>query len=264
MLDPRWELALDPAVVTAAITRLPRPSDGAHFGLHVLDGRGSAAVIGRSLEATVFATYYGNTPQVLAEEYGPYEDHSKFIVMIDHEHHEVVGVARFVLPSDMGLKSLNDLAHPDSPWHQDAVDAEDWLRQLSLPSHGTADLATIAVAPGHGSHGRAPGAFACLCSAGVRWSRVNGITHWVCIIDTIALDLIQAWGRPLNTIPGTSMKPYLGSEASAPAYVDLEGVLQRLRQAGDPLYLVFETGRGLPARLVSNTPPVLGPTPDRP
>ena len=57
----------------------------------------------------MFLEAFGNTAELLADEYGPYEASSFFICVVDHLRMLPAGVMRVVLPSPRGFKSLNDI-----------------------------------------------------------------------------------------------------------------------------------------------------------
>jgi hypothetical protein len=72
---------------------------------------GSAADVARAVELEVFNTCYGDTPELLAESYGPYEASSTFLLAVVGE--QPAGVLRYILPSVAGNKTKNDTGHGD-------------------------------------------------------------------------------------------------------------------------------------------------------
>src|SRR4051812_20459729 len=67
-------------------------------------------------EASVFLKTYGNTGEQLADEYGPYAATSVFIGIYEPGG-DAVGAVRLIRPSELGLKTLADVARP--PWSLD-------------------------------------------------------------------------------------------------------------------------------------------------
>ena len=69
----------------------------------------------REVEAQVLLHAFGNTPDVMEQEYGPYSDRSRFVTVIDDATGSALGAARLILPDDAGtLKTLIDVA--GEPW----------------------------------------------------------------------------------------------------------------------------------------------------
>ena len=79
------------------------------FGLYLLRSHDPAAELARRVEHEVFGEAFGNTPELLAEEYGPYEPASVYCCVLDHRRARPVGALRLILPGPAGLKSLVDV-----------------------------------------------------------------------------------------------------------------------------------------------------------
>jgi hypothetical protein len=107
-----------------------------------VSGRSQFSDIGRHLERRVFEeTFPGNDAAFMAREYGPYEEASIFFLSVDRAKQRTIGVLRAIRSSPAGLKTLNDLAQPESPvnlaadqvvTHHNIVHPLDWL--LPLPT----------------------------------------------------------------------------------------------------------------------------------
>ena len=66
------------------LTELVMPADAVEpFGAYLFRGDEPGAELGRHVERAVFLEAFGNTPELLAEEYGPYEASSVFICVVD-------------------------------------------------------------------------------------------------------------------------------------------------------------------------------------
>ena len=88
--------------------------------LHV-NPTGDLLAAARECEADVFLHWYGNTREQLADEYGPYEDRSVYLVVSDADD-DVVATMRLIAPGgEAGLKAINDLSGP--PWKVDGTRA---------------------------------------------------------------------------------------------------------------------------------------------
>ena len=85
------------------------------FGFYIVRADDPASELARSVEREVFYEFFGNTPDLLHEEYDPYESASLFLLMVDHLRRKPAAVLRMLLPSPAGFKSLNDI---ETHWGQ--------------------------------------------------------------------------------------------------------------------------------------------------
>jgi hypothetical protein len=215
---PLYALAEDELQELTNSLLIARPPQGTtrRFVCYRVDSGCRYANIGRHLEREVFETKFGNTTDVMAAEYGPYDAPGRSIFFISVDRHEktAAGVARMIHNSESGLKTLNDLVSETGP-----------LRgRLDVASfqayHGIADLdtcwdhATLAVRDRY-RHG---GSYAGLSVQLHRASYVSallGIEHVVSILDSRALVQIRDYlGVPFSPLNGTGTFSYLGSTHS--------------------------------------------------
>ena len=111
------------------------------FGLYVFDSDQPESSLARDIEQAVFYETFGNTPDLLAAEYGPYDDASFFLCVIDHERRRPAGMIRVIAPSPLGFKSLDDLARRwDRPFDELAAQ-----HALAVDLDSLWDLATLGV-----------------------------------------------------------------------------------------------------------------------
>ena len=103
------------------------------------DPRGDTLAAAQDCEASVFLAQYGNTPSQWVEEYGPYDPTSVFLTVTEPGG-DAVASMRLILPSEVGLKSLEDVARP--PWSLDGIRA---ARAAGIALPQTWDVATIAI-----------------------------------------------------------------------------------------------------------------------
>jgi hypothetical protein len=173
----------------------------------------------RGIEETVFGEAFGNTPEQLAVEYGPYEDVSRFLLCHDDINGYPVGVARLIAPSPAGLKTLVDITA--DPWR---AEPERAVRRAGLDMSRTWDVATLAVLPearrGHVS--------AALYAALLDTLTFAGATSWTAIVDSNVLLLLRRAGVAVEAIPGLQGAPYLGSASSVPVFGHLSDTRLRV------------------------------------
>ncbi len=221
--------------------------DGAPFRSVVLATDDPHAELGRHVERTVFQEAFGNTPGLLADEYGPYEASSIFICVLDQRRQLPAGMMRVILPSDAGSKSLDDIERVwGRPLAQTLSDTG-----LTLPADGVWDLATLAVLPEYRRSGRGMVSLAVyqtLCTVALRC----GIDWFVAVLDVAVLRLLQRQLRlPFSRYAGVEPLDYLGSAASVPAWCDFWPWSERLRLADPEYYETVCQGQGLEAAVAA-------------
>jgi len=178
----------------------------------------------RDVEGRVFLETFGNTPDVMAREYGPYEDRSRYLAVVDERSGRVVGAVRLIVPDATGeLKSLTDAAGP--PWD---VSAPDVLRAAGFSGALVWDVATLAVDPDSRAAARVETTFA-LCHALYRYTRAIGVEGLVTILDDKVLRVLQTIGLPWAPMAGATSQFYLGSPASTPCVVGVEECARGVR-----------------------------------
>ncbi len=190
----------------------------------------------RRCEADVFLATYGNTAVELAAEYGPYEDATGFLAVLD-EGGDAVGAVRFIAPGPSGLKTLNDAGR--EPWKVDGVRS---ARSAGVDPERTWDVATIAVRPGAGRGGLCAGA---LYHGIVAASAANSVDYLVMIMDSHARLLLTNLGLRTHPLPGTRSGEYLGSPSSTPLWVNIDRTSRYLRSESPDAYRLIFQGVGL-------------------
>jgi hypothetical protein len=232
-----------------------RPLDH-RFSIAHTGATGELADACRQLESIVFSRYFGDHRKVMPTEYGPYEEGSRFIAVIDHRNGgEVAGCIRTIKgerPSD--FKTVRDALN-------EGVKDEDIQKYHDgFDSTKTLDIGTAAVAESY--QGKRFSKFGVLDRIlGVKVSHMlyhglyrdsvdSGIEHWVSSLDQKILHQMHSFGInfvPLNEVPA---RPYLGSSSTQAAYVrvgDLE------RTVGEKSYLTRAVlSRGLGIRAVAD------------
>lgn len=160
--------------------------------------------LGSRLEAAVFLERFGNTPELIAAEYGPYTKGSLFITLMDGI--EPAAASRIITERcPAGLKTLHDAA--EAPW------------QLHYQRTGRIwDCATIAVAPSH----RGTGVSMLLMAHILRYSVEQQVVALVALLDRVVFDLLASTRGPIHAIGPDA--PYLGSPATLPVEVVLAEV----------------------------------------
>ena len=212
------------------------------FGVYLFRAGEPGAELGRHVERTVFLETFGNSAELLADEYAPYEEASAFICVVDHLRKLPAGVMRVILPSAAGFKSLNDL---ESWWGEPARVVID-RTGLAMDMSETWDIATLAVTPEY--RGKATmglvslGLYQTVTMAALR----SGIDWFVAILDMAAYRMIR-WKLRLSFAgyKGVPAGPYLGTPANMPVWCQLSDAQKRMGASDPVLHEILFRGTGL-------------------
>ena len=202
----------------------------------VFDPSGDLLQAARSCEAAIFYQAYGNSPELLAQEYAAYEDNSVFVALADAGG-EVLGVVRLLAPGDR-QKTLDDLEA--EPW---STDSQRSVAAARIELASTWDVATIGVQPGQ-KNSQTRLAFALYHSLIVA-ARVNEASTFMAILDERARRLLDSVGITMHAMPGASPMPYLGSRASTPVFCRMAPMLDNQRRNFPDAYRLVTLGVGL-------------------
>lgn len=190
------------------------------YALLTFDGNSPYANIARSLECQVFNEYFQNQPQLMQEEYAPYEDTSSFFLLVNRAELEPAGVMRITHDSNTGFKSTNDLP-TDKCRTSDGLPVTDLPVDEIFPAFDispdkTLDVATIAANPKYGEKNTGnPLVLAALMRAVYKYSLENGYDDLVAIIDATPLEKLQAVNLPINTSEAIAGNfEYLGAKGN--------------------------------------------------
>lgn len=216
------------------------------FGAYVFRADDPGAALARHVEEQVFFKTFGNTPDLLAAEYGRYERDSLFLCVLDHKRCLPAGCMRLIHPSERGFKSFHDV----EPVWGEPVEALVQRTDLALDPARTWDIATIAVAEDY--RGAAlqglvgMGLYQTLTLAAFRC----GIRWFVAILDMPVFRMLRWKLRMIFAgFEGVRPMPYLGSAASLPAWCDVTDAERRLAVEDPALHEILCQGRGLEAAL---------------
>lgn len=179
----------------------------------------------RTVEAKVFLQAFGNTPEVMEQEYGPYDGRSRFVTVIDDETGAALGVARLILPDATGpVKSLIDVAGP--PWQ---LDVHESLQATGLAARPVWDVGSLAVDRRFRTGASGAEVTVALCHGVLVHSLACGAEGLVTILDDRILRVVRAMGMPWQPMAGATSQYYLGSPASTPCVMLLGAVADSIR-----------------------------------
>ena len=221
--------------VSAAGTSAP-------LGVYVFHARDEASDLARHVERVVFMETFGNTPELLAKEYEPYDEASIFFCVVDHLRRVPAGAMRVLLPSAAGFKTLDDA----EPVWGEPVTAMAARTGIEIDLARTWDIATLAVAPEY--RGKATmglvsmGLYQALALATPRC----GIDWLVAILDVPVFRMIRWKLRmPMAGFAGVTAQPYLGSPASMPVWCNVSDTERRIAASDPDLHALYFDGVGM-------------------
>jgi hypothetical protein len=212
------------------------------FGAYLFLADDPAAELGRHVERAVFLEAFGNTTELLAAEYGPYDSSSLFFTILDHRRRLPAGMMRIIVPSENGpgLKTLNDLG---PIWDESAAVILE-KSGIGLSVARTWDIATLAIDADYRT-AAATGLVALgLYQSTVRTGMALGVEWMVAILDRAVFRMSKAFfHQPVFAL--AEGRPYLGSRESLPIYSCLADWCRRLAIADPPIHGIIYEGVGI-------------------
>jgi len=212
------------------------------FGAYVFLSDDPAAELGRHVEREVFLEAFGNTPELLEAEYGPYDASSLFFVILDHRRAHPAGVIRIIVPTagGPGLKTFNDIG----PIWQESAKAILHRSGVGLEVARTWDIATLAVDAGYRSAAATGLVSLGLYQSIVRTGEALGVEWMVAILDRAVYRMSKArFHQPFFAL--AEGRPYLGSPDSLPIYGCVSDWRRRLAMADPPIHGIIYEGVGI-------------------
>jgi len=224
--ENRYDLSDDQVVqlTTELIDEYPHERDD-RFVCYTVDGWSRYANIARKIECDVFYDAFGNDPEEMMREYGPYEEQSQFFISVDREERAPTGVLRIIKNGPAGLKTFNDLEE----------DQPNFSTEEAMAYHGIESLddcwefGTIAVPEAYRQSQGGPSLQ--LYRGMYLASQEAGIKHYVSLIDEGPyLKMKDFLGIPYKPLHGAQPTHYLGSEKSLPVYGDAQEFEKAVRR----------------------------------
>jgi len=188
-------------------------------------------------EVDVLGRWYGDTRELLADAYGPYESHTSFLSVRDAAG-TVQGWCRLIRPGGPGLKTISDVGDP--PWEVDGARA---ARAAEIDLDRTWDVATLGVRRELGGAGAVVAA--AIYHGIIASCRVNDVPWVIGIVDRRVRQILATLGLTLRALPGTGAKPYMGSPACAPIYAHVAQVLDEQRRTSPDAHRLIALAAGL-------------------
>jgi GNAT superfamily N-acetyltransferase len=224
--------ALDAAEARRLVDELLESADGTRrFSVQLAGPDDVGALLSLQVAADVFLDAFGNTAQLLREEYAALLPSMTHLVVLDRVTRTAVGSLILQAAPAEELKTVVDLA--GEPWSMPTDDALSALR-LSRGDRTAVDQLLVAVRPEYRNVGLAQ----LLLYAGWVLSVERGIHLWTAILDEpLRRGMNELTRGALVPIGGAATRQYLGSAASTPIGVRMDpatdvALMRRIARAG--------------------------------
>jgi hypothetical protein len=200
--------------------------------------------LARHVERVVFAEAFGNSPDLLREQYTPYEESSIFFCVVDHRRHLPAGAMRIILPvpHGPGLRSLTNIElhwgeSPDSLFERNG---------LPYDPAGMWDVSSLAVMPEY-TRGANAGLVTLGLAQGLAMTSDRCGVEWgVAILHLPVFRMLhQKLHGAFQRFEGVPDRSYLGSPANVPSWAHSPSWRQRLREEDQTLHALLFEGTGL-------------------
>lgn len=188
------------------------------FVCYYVSGDSPHSDIARTLERRVFEeAFEGNDAAFMKQEYGPYEEASKFFISVDRATGTPTGALRVIEDSEVGFKTFNDLdarAHEPQPLPP-YLDTETIIKTHAIDPLKCWDIGTVAIPKDF----RQSGVSTQLYRGMYGRACYEGIDHFVSIIDERPLFAMRHFLN-IPFVPMCDSEPfeYLGSPKSEAVY----------------------------------------------
>lgn len=201
------------------------------YGCYLIPGSSRHSDLARGIESSVFQHFFGNDPSVMSAEYGPYEDASLFLFVVDQEQERPAGTMRLIRNSERGFKTLNDIERP--PLSIPLARVTDCHRIDKLDK--VWDIATVAVLKEY--RGKASNHLVSTLLYGAMFAEAQrvGVDHFVAIMDEHVFSQLTGLAVPFVPIAKSPPFDYLGSQSSRAGYLfgpnvrpNMEAFMQKL------------------------------------
>lgn len=220
------------------------------MGVYFLDGRDPRSSLGRAIELERFGESFANDVPLLRELYGEFENAgvTELICVVDHERGRPAGVIRTVRNTDEhGCRILNDLQKVGpNGWGLTWDEIQSRADFLATEPLEILDIPTIAVGKDFAGSRKLDGVSKALSASVLQHALRSEAVTWVCSLDRIPYQLIQAYGGDvMEEFEGIEGQPYYGAEDTVPLWCNLIPYEERLRTTRPDLYCWLIDCQGL-------------------
>ena len=208
----RYDLPVDEIrrVTVEHLERHPEPA-GRYVAL-VLGPHEPLANVARAVERQVFEQTFGNDAAQMAEEYGPYEENSLFLLVLDRHRGAPAGAGRAIEGTGPGTKTVDDAPGLIGQTSEQIAAAH------GLHGEKVWDFATLAVLPQYRGLRTSLTVSSLLYRAFLVQGEREGVQHMTAMLDRGAYRNMKLLGTPFEPLAGSGPFPYLGSPENRAVY----------------------------------------------
>jgi hypothetical protein len=191
------------------------------------------AGVARAVERQNFEAASDTGLAPVAPEYGPYESHSLFFVVLDRRRGMPAGAGRVIEGRGAAVKTVHDAAA------HIGVDTTGILAAHDMTGKKIWDFGTVAVLPEYRGGRSAAAVSSLLYRAFLLAGRRAGVKHVVTMLDRDAYRDILLLGAPVQPLAGSQPFAYFGSADNRALYVAFDaladGIATQARRLRWPL-----------------------------
>lgn len=215
IIPPRYELSAEElAVITDELieSRAGDLPSNVQFVSVLVGPHQAAANVARHIERAVFETkFISNDVDFMTAAYAPYEDASKFFIVLDRASRKAASALRIIPDSAAGLMTLNDIEKEPFKMDKQRVLADYGITDLST----VLDVSTVATLPEY--RGRDSDATPFAYRSMFVWAQQHGKDYLVSMIDEPVYNgMKQFYGFPFELIKGAQPGDYMDSAVTYP------------------------------------------------
>ena len=229
------------AIEANEIEKQPRLS------FHVLEPGDANYGWGLQVEKDVFASEFGDSPELIEQEYYKYNPYSTLLVVRDEKANMPIGMWRVIHNNkDVGFKTYNDIQREDLGWKR-RMDDVLLQTELELPPEKTVDLGSVAILKQYRENLEGAQAGIALYKGMIEYSKQHGIEYWVGIIDRKPFELVtqKRFGGIFHQFKSLGYEKYMGSEQSTPVYAEVARVPEIIKAHSEMFYKLIVEAEGL-------------------
>ena len=220
------------------------------MGMYCLPATDPRSSLARAVELERFGASFDNDVPLMRELYGEFEEAgvTELLCVVDHVNGRPAGVIRTVRNTEeLGCRILNDLqADGENGWGltwDEILERSDFAAERP---EDIIDIPTIAVATEYAGSRRADGVSKALCAAVLQHALRSDANTWVCSLDRVPYQLIQAYTADvMEEFEGVEGRPYHGAADTVPLWCNFREYEARLRRDHADLHALYCNNAGL-------------------
>lgn len=206
------------------------------FVVFVIGAQDPLTDVARTVERTIFEESFGNDAALMAAEYGPYENDSRFLLVADRRRGVPAGSARIIEGTGPGTKTLDDAPGLIGRTSEQIATAH------ALNGEKLWDYATVAVLRGYRGRRSALAVSSLLYRAVLLQGQREGVQHLTAMLDRGIYRNMKLIGTPFVALAGSGPFAYLGSAENRAVYADFPAIAPAISEQAERLARLARPG----------------------